>query len=228
MINMFKGEYDSKLRNNKSMISYNFSNNNKNKQEIINIDLYSDGACSGNPGPGGFCSIIVSDKLGITNDKSIAFCGGDKDTTNNKMELQGIYEGLKSILELCNRESNIYKFVNELGCFNKEAISSLDPLKLSITIHTDSMYAINSLTKWCYAWFKNNWMNSKGELVKNREILEAISQLIHHQFGEIQFKYVKGHSNNKYNNKCDELAVDVYKSEKFNGTNMLIVDLESI
>lgn len=140
------------------------------------IKIYTDGACSGNPGPGGWGAVL------IYNDISKEISGGKKDTTNNQMELQAVIEALKLLKEPCNVE-----------------------------IYSDSAYVVNAfLENWIDGWIKRNWKNSKKEAVKNREQWEELLQLLEqHKYSFIK---VKGHSDNKYNNRCDELAVNAISS----------------
>lgn len=137
-----------------------------------NVKIYTDGACSGNPGPGGWGAIL------IYNDVKKEISGGQKDTTNNQMELQAVIESLKLLKEECN-----------------------------IEIYSDSAYVVNAFEqKWIPNWIKNNWRNSAKKPVKNKEQwLELISLLEKHTYTFIK---VKGHSDNENNNRCDELAVE--------------------
>ena len=106
------------------------------------LHLYTDGACSGNPGPGGWGAIIRSSS------GDIELSGGDKNTTNNKMELTAVIEALSH---------------TEKGC---EAI-----------ITTDSEYVKNGITKWIFTWMKNNWKTASKEPVKNKELWTALWEL---------------------------------------------------
>ena len=136
-------------------------------EEVI---IYTDGACSGNPGPGGWGSILMYKG----NKKEIS--GGKEDTTNNVMELTAVIEGLK-----------LLKF----------------PCK--VKLYSDSAYVINAFAqKWIYGWLKNGWRNASKEPVKNKELWEELYNLT--KIHEVEFIKVKGHSDNEYNNRCDELA----------------------
>ena len=141
-------------------------------EEVI---IYTDGACSGNPGPGGWGSILMYKE----NEKEIS--GGKEDTTNNVMELTAVIEGLK-----------LLKF----------------PCK--VKLYSDSAYVVNAFTqKWIYGWLKNGWKNSNKEPVKNKELWEELYGLT--KIHEVVFVKVEGHSDNKYNNRCDELARNAIK-----------------
>lgn len=141
----------------------------KEKKEVI---IYTDGACSGNPGPGGYAAILIYNGI----EKEIV--GFEKDTTNNKMEMMAVLKGLESLKEPCK-----------------------------VILYSDSAYVVNSITnRWVYGWKKNNWIKSDKSKAKNIEIWENIlNQLSIH---EVEFKKVKGHSDNEYNNRCDKLAVE--------------------
>lgn len=135
-----------------------------------NIILYTDGACSGNPGPGGWGAVL------IFNDIEKELSGANPNTTNNVMEITAVIEGLKALKRPCN-----------------------------VNIYSDSAYVVNCFEKnWINNWIKNNWVNSKKEPVKNKELWLELLNLT--KIHKVTFNKVKGHSNVKYNNRCDELA----------------------
>lgn len=135
-----------------------------------NIILYTDGACSGNPGPGGWGAVLIFN--GIEKELS----GANPNTTNNVMEITAVIEGLKALKRPCN-----------------------------VNIYSDSAYVVNCFEKdWINNWIKNNWVNSKKEPVKNKELWLELYNLT--KIHKVAFNKVKGHSNVKYNNRCDELA----------------------
>lgn len=136
-------------------------------EEVI---IYTDGACSGNPGSGGWGSILMY------KDKIKEISGGMKDTTNNVMELTAVIEALKLLKFNCN-----------------------------VKLYSDSAYVVNAFNqKWIYGWMKNGWKNSNKEPVKNKELWEELYSLT--KIHNVEFIKVKGHADNKYNNRCDELA----------------------
>ena len=142
-------------------------------EEVI---IYTDGACSGNPGPGGWGSILMYKE----NKKEIS--GAKENTTNNVMELTAVIEGLK-----------LLKF----------------PCK--VKLYSDSAYVVNAFEqKWIYGWLKNGWKNSSKEPVKNKELWQKLYDLT--KIHEVEFIKVKGHSDNEYNNRCDELARNAIKN----------------
>ena len=135
-----------------------------------NIILYTDGACSGNPGPGGWGAILMYKDI----KKEIS--GGSNQTTNNIMEITAVIEGLKMLKKPCNVE-----------------------------VYSDSAYVVNAFDKgWIYGWIKNNWKTSSKEPVKNKELWQEMYNLT--KTHNVKFIKVKGHSDNEYNNRCDELA----------------------
>ena len=139
------------------------------------VTIYTDGACSGNPGPGGWGAILMSGE----NSKEIS--GGKKDTTNNVMELTAVIEALKLLKRPCQ-----------------------------VDLYSDSAYVVNAfLQDWISSWIKNNWINSSKEEVKNKELWQELVALTETHY--VIFHKVKGHSNNKYNNRCDELARNAIK-----------------
>lgn len=142
-------------------------------EEVV---IYTDGACSGNPGPGGYGAILM---LG-ENKKEIS--GGMKDTTNNVMELTAVIEALKLLKRPCK-----------------------------VQLYSDSAYVVNAfLQNWISGWVKNNWKNSNKEEVKNKELWQELISLT--KVHEVTFNKVKGHSDNEYNNRCDELARNAIKN----------------
>ena len=134
------------------------------------VVIYTDGACSGNPGPGGWGAILMY--KGVKKEIS----GGSKQTTNNIMELTAVIEGLKMLKFPCE-----------------------------VDLYSDSAYVVNAFEqKWIYGWIKKNWKTASGDPVKNRELWEELYGLT--KTHTVNFIKVKGHSDNEYNNRCDELA----------------------
>lgn len=134
------------------------------------VDLYTDGACSGNPGPGGWGVVL------IYKDIIKEFSGYNPETTNNQMEITAVLEGLKKLKEACE-----------------------------VTIYTDSAYTMNAFSQgWITNWQLNEWKNANKKPVANKELwLELLELLSKHEYS---FVKVKGHADNKYNNRCDALA----------------------
>lgn len=140
------------------------------------VIIYTDGACSGNPGPGGWGAILI-----YKNTKK-EISGGKKDTTNNIMEITAVIEAIKLLKYTC-----------------------------LVEIYSDSAYVVNAFNqKWIENWKKNNWKTSGKEQVKNKELWEELSNLV--QKHKVTFIKVKGHADNEYNNRCDELARNAIKN----------------
>lgn len=136
-------------------------------EEVI---IYTDGACSGNPGPGGWGSILMY--KGVKKEIS----GNAMETTNNIMEITAVIEGLKLLKYPC-----------------------------SVKVYSDSAYVVNAFKqKWIYGWIKNGWINSNKEEVKNKQLWQELYNLT--KIHTVEFIKVKGHADNEYNNRCDELA----------------------
>lgn len=134
------------------------------------VVIYTDGACSGNPGPGGWGTILMYKDI----KKEIS--GRNDNTTNNIMEITAVIEGLKMLKHEC-----------------------------IVEIYSDSAYVVNAFNQgWIYNWQKNNWKTSGKEPVKNKELWEELYSLT--QKHKVTFIKVKGHADNPYNNRCDELA----------------------
>ena len=134
------------------------------------VTIYTDGACSGNPGPGGWGVVLMY------KDNKKEMSGGAAETTNNIMELTAVVESLKKLKYPCEVE-----------------------------LYSDSAYVVNAFNQgWIYNWIKKNWKTADGKEVKNKEIWQELYELT--KIHKVTFIKVKGHSDNKYNNRCDELA----------------------
>ena len=108
------------------------------------VFLYAAGACSGNPGPGGWCALVVDPETGLRAELS----GSDPDTTNNRMELTAVIEGLRSI-----------------------------PRPSRVRITTDSRYVVDGMREWLPRWMRNGWRTSDRKPVKNRDLWEELTRL---------------------------------------------------
>ena len=133
------------------------------------IWIYTDGACLLNPGPGGFAAVLLYQQ----HYKEIA--GGEAETTNNRMELRAIIEGLKA-LKKCSE----------------------------VIVCTDSKYAMDGITKWISGWKRNGWRNANRQLVKNSDLWHDLDQECSRH--SVEWRWVKGHAGNKYNEIADKLA----------------------
>ncbi len=140
---------------------------------IDNITIYTDGACAGNPGPGGWAAIIAWP------DRLEELGGHDPDTTNNRMEMSAAIEALKHI-----------------------------PADAHAIIFTDSQYLKNGITSWIAGWKRRGWQKADGQPVLNKDLWVELDSL---SANRVQWNYVKGHADNPYNNRCDEIAVGFSK-----------------
>ena len=135
------------------------------------VTLYTDGACSGNPGPGGWGAIL---RFG-SHEREIS--GGEAFTTNNRMELSAVIEGLSALKEPC-----------------------------SVELYSDSTYVVNSVEKgWIYNWRKKNWVKKPGEPVPNADLWQKLLTLL--SVHKVTFRWIRGHAGHPENERCDEMAV---------------------
>ncbi len=145
------------------------------------VTIYTDGACSGNPGPGGWGAILSY------NGREKELSGGERQTTNNRMELTAVISALEALREPC-----------------------------VVELYSDSKYVIDALSKgWAESWRKKNWIKSDKKPALNPDLWERLLDLtaVH----TVRYHWVKGHADNEYNNRCDALAVaerDRFKSEE--------------
>jgi ribonuclease HI len=153
------------------------------------LKIYTDGGCSGNPGPGGWAYVIIEEP-GEMGDRArqkpsgtpkiiAEKWGAEKNTTNNRMEMNAVIAALEFLL-----------------------ISALSPGK--ITVFTDSQYVQKGMTQWIYAWKRNNWRTSGKEPVKNRDLWQRLDELSS-RFS-IQWTWVKGHAGDEFNERCDRMT----------------------
>ncbi len=133
------------------------------------VDIFTDGACSGNPGPGGWAAILRSGE----HEREIS--GGEAATTNNRMELQAVIEGL--------------------GALRKPS---------AVTIHTDSRYVMDGVTKWLPRWKANGWKTADKKPVKNDALWRSLEAALERH--ETHWRWVRGHSGHAENDRADALA----------------------
>ena len=148
-------------------------------QWLKSIVIYTDGACSGNPGPGGWGAIIVYPE------GEVKELGGKLNpTTNNQMELMGAIRSLDAVAE------------------------RTDP----VVVFTDSTYVIRGITQWVWGWKKRGWKNAEGGEVSNRDLWEKLSRVVGaRKEGKVEWRYIRGHTGNPGNERCDEIAVGMTK-----------------
>ena len=135
------------------------------------IEIFTDGACKGNPGPGGWCAILRYNGV----EKVIS--GGEKETTNNRMELSAVLFALKALKDPCH-----------------------------ITLQSDSKYVLDSLSKgWVYGWQKKGWKKSDGKPALNVDLWQPLLEEIRKH--ELEYVWIKGHAGHPENERCDAQAV---------------------
>ncbi|MBO5211014.1 MAG: ribonuclease HI [Clostridia bacterium] len=140
------------------------------------IELFTDGACSGNPGPGGWGAILRYN--GVEKELS----GGEKDTTNNRMELTAVIKGLQALKEPCH-----------------------------VVLTTDSKYVSDGISKgWAQSWKNNGWRKADKKPALNPDLWDELLSLL--TIHEVEINWVKGHAGHPENERCDKLAVDYYKA----------------
>jgi len=158
------------------------------------LKIYTDGGCSGNPGPGGWAYVMALETFQrekVLEENS----GGEKDTTNNRMELTAVIESLRAL-----------KTASAGGAHGAPAQSALrEPMvRRRAVIYTDSQYVQKGITEWIHKWKKNAWRTSDKKPVKNQDLWSELDSLA----GEfsLEWEWVKGHAGDKYNERCDALV----------------------
>jgi len=148
--------------------------------EVVEVHIYADGACSGNPGAGGYGVVI------LINGQRQELSGGFRYTTNNRMEILGAIVGLKAL----------------------NGLNGLHGQKRKVTIYSDSQYLVDMFNGGhAVKWRKDGWTRNKGkDQVKNPDLWnELLTVSANH---EVKMVWVKGHASNPHNSRCDELAVE--------------------
>ncbi len=139
------------------------------------VEIFTDGACSGNPGPGGWGAILRFQG------REKELFGGEKDTTNNRMELTACIEALRALKEPCE-----------------------------IVLTTDSQYVVNGIEKgWAQGWKDNGWRKADKKPAQNIDLWDALLLLL--SIHKVSFNWIKGHAGHPENERCDTLAVNYYK-----------------
>ena len=145
--------------------------------DALDVCIYTDGACLGNPGPGGYGVVLLN---GSHRKELYA---GYRRTTNNRMELMGAIAGLRALKRPCR-----------------------------VTLHTDSQYVYNGITKgWAKRWRANGWRRSTGEKALNADLWDELLKLCDQH--QVRWVWVRGHAGNLENERCDRLAVEAYQGE---------------
>ena len=151
------------------------------------MKIYTDGGCSGNPGPGAWAYVIVKD-LPESDDPSVSIIkeawGAEKNTTNNRMELQAVISALEALPGIDNGDTRI--------CTNK------------IEVYTDSQYVQKGMSQWIKDWKARGWKTAAKDPVKNQDLWQRLDSLAADL--SISWHWVKGHAGNVYNERCDSLT----------------------
>ena len=135
------------------------------------VDLYTDGACKGNPGPGGWGALLTWSGT----EKELF--GGELATTNNRMEMMAVIEGLSALKQPC-----------------------------SITLYIDSQYVLKGMTEWLKGWKARGWLTASKEPVKNVDLWQRLDALVNTAGHKIDWRWVKGHAGHELNEHADFLA----------------------
>ncbi|MBL0945983.1 MAG: ribonuclease HI [Hydrogenophaga sp.] len=135
------------------------------------VVIYTDGACKGNPGPGGWGAFLSS----AGREKEL--WGGERNTTNNRMELMAVIEALSALKRPCR-----------------------------VSLHLDSEYVRKGITEWIHGWKKKGWVTAAKQPVKNAELWQRLDALVHGGHHQIEWHWVKGHSGDPGNERADALA----------------------
>ncbi len=146
------------------------SGNGRKGDSMKDVTIYTDGACSGNPGPGGWGAVLLYGQ----HRKELS--GGERETTNNRMEIQASLSALQQLKQPCR-----------------------------VQLYSDSAYLVNCMKqRWYVKWQQNGWQTSKKQPVENKDLWQALLREMERH--DVTFHKVRGHSDNELNNRCDELA----------------------
>ena len=142
------------------------------------FDIYTDGACSGNPGKGGYAFVIIAQGKPL-----LKMSGCEEHATNNMMELKAVVRSLKHLE------------------------SQLGKMKSIVRVHSDSAYCINPIIQgWMDMWKENGWKTKSGDPIKNVEMWQELDSLLEDKRMQVEFIKVKGHSGDKFNEMVDKAA----------------------
>ena len=135
------------------------------------VEIYTDGACKGNPGPGGWGALLKS----VEAEKEL--CGGELDTTNNRMEMMAVIEALAALKRPCK-----------------------------VTLHVDSQYVLKGMTEWLAGWKARGWKTATKAPVKNVDLWQRLDALVNGGEHQIEWRWVRGHNGDPGNERADQLA----------------------
>ena len=148
------------------------------------ITIFTDGSSRGNPGPGGWGAVVVTDE------KVIELGGGEKNTTNNRMELSAVINGLKKAGQILGEK------------------------EMPVQVYTDSSYVINGITKWIQSWKRNGWLTKTKDDVQNKDLWMELDEALNTVgSGNVSWKYVGGHVGIAGNERCDVIATSFADGE---------------
>lgn len=154
----------------------------------LSVIYYTDGACSGNPGPGGWAAVCL--KECTCGYKTEIISGGKENTTNNEMELTAAYKAL---------------------------VKAYKSGKKQVTIYSDNAYVVNAIkNRWLCNWCENGWKTREGKEIKNKHIWEKMYKLVYERGMYVDMRKVKGHSGDPLNELADRAAVRM-RNEYSNG-----------
>jgi ribonuclease HI len=138
---------------------------------VKHVQIFTDGACKGNPGKGGWGTLLRMGEV----EKELS--GSERETTNNRMELMAAIKGLEALKQPCQ-----------------------------VTLHTDSRYVLDGITKWVFGWQKKGWKTADNKPVKNEDLWRALLAAVRPH--KIEWVWVKGHDGHPENERVDKLASD--------------------
>jgi ribonuclease HI len=136
------------------------------------VVIYTDGACKGNPGPGGWGALLRA-----ADGAEKELCGGEAQTTNNRMEMMAVIEALAALKRPCH-----------------------------VVLHVDSQYVLKGMTEWLQGWKAKGWRTAAKQPVKNVDLWQRLDALVHQSEHRIEWQWVKGHAGDPGNERADALA----------------------
>jgi ribonuclease HI len=136
------------------------------------VVIYTDGACKGNPGPGGWGALLRA-----ADGAEKELCGGELETTNNRMEMMAVIEALSALKRPCH-----------------------------VVLHVDSQYVLKGMTEWLQGWKAKGWRTAAKQPVKNVDLWQRLDALVHQREHRIEWQWVKGHAGDPGNERADALA----------------------